>query len=128
MAVAIMRAENITKTFPGVKALDKVSLDLFRGEVHAVVGENGAGKSTLMNTLGCLDLPTSGSYRLDGQEMVGLSRDERARIRNRRLGFVFQNFNLLSRTSALENVELPLLYSPHISARARRQRARGRHP
>lgn len=126
--MALIELVDVTKTYDlgevQVHALRETSLVVERGEFVALIGPSGSGKSTLMNTLGCLDLPTSGSYRLDGQEMVGLSRDERARIRNRRLGFVFQNFNLLSRTSALENVELPLLYSPHISARARRQRAR----
>jgi ABC-type lipoprotein export system ATPase subunit len=76
-----------------------------------------------MNTLGCLDRPTSGSYLLDGEEIVSMSRDERARIRNRQIGFVFQNFNLLNRTSALENVEVPLLYAKHVSARERRELA-----
>src|SRR4051794_29292202 len=87
------------------------------------MGPSGSGKSTLMNTLGCLDRPTRGSYLLAGEEVATLSRDERAVIRNQRLGFVFQNFNLLARTTALENVELPLLYSRGISARERRQRA-----
>src|SRR5205823_14003026 len=89
----------------------------------ALVGPSGSGKSTLMNLVGCLDRPTRGSYRLAGEEVAQMSRDERARIRNQRLGFVFQNFNLLARTSALENVELPLLYARGISARERRQRA-----
>jgi ABC-type lipoprotein export system ATPase subunit len=88
-----------------------------------LIGPSGSGKSTLMNTLGCLDRPTTGSYRLAGEEVANISRDERARIRNQRLGFVFQNFNLLNRTSALENVELPLLYASGVSARERRQRA-----
>ena len=88
-----------------------------------MVGPSGSGKSTLMNTLGCLDRPTGGSYLLDGEEIVSMSRDERARIRNRQIGFVFQNFNLLNRTSALENVEVPLLYAKHISARERHERA-----
>ena len=116
-------AENITKKFSGVTALDNVCLELHSGKVNAILGENGAGKSTLMNTLGCLDRPTSGSYKLDGQEIVTMGAAERARIRNRQIGFVFQNFNLLVRTSAVENVELPLMYGPYQSARARRDRA-----
>src|SRR5688572_26236365 len=88
------------------------------------MGASGSGKSTLMNTLGCLDRPTSGSYLLAGVEIATMSRDERARIRNQRIGFVFQNFNLLARTTALDNVELPLLYSKAISARERHRRAR----
>jgi ABC-type lipoprotein export system ATPase subunit len=106
-----------------VEALRPTSLDIDRGEYVALVGPSGSGKSTLMNTLGCLDRPTSGSYLLDGEEIVSMSRDERARIRNRQIGFVFQNFNLLNRTSALENVEVPLLYAKHVSARERRERA-----
>src|SRR5688572_7736295 len=99
------------------------NLDIDQGESVALIGPSGSGKSTLMNTLGCLDRPTKGSYRLAGEEVATMSRDERAVIRNQRLGFVFQNFNLLARTTALENVELPLLYSPGISARERRRRA-----
>jgi ABC-type lipoprotein export system ATPase subunit len=106
-----------------VEALRPTSLDIDRGEYVALVGPSGSGKSTLMNTLGCLDRPTSGSYLLDGEEIVSMSRDERAHIRNRQIGFVFQNFNLLNRTSALENVEVPLLYAKHVSARERRERA-----
>jgi ABC-type lipoprotein export system ATPase subunit len=106
-----------------VEALRPTSLDIDRGEYVALVGPSGSGKSTLMNTLGCLDRPTSGSYLLDGEEIVSMSRDERARIRNRQIGFVFQNFNLLNRTSALENVEVPLLYAKHVSARERHERA-----
>jgi putative ABC transport system ATP-binding protein len=106
-----------------VEALRSASLDIEQGEYLALVGPSGSGKSTLMNTLGCLDRPTRGSYRLAGEEVATMTRDQRARIRNQRLGFVFQNFNLLARTSALENVELPLLYSQGISARQRRQRA-----
>lgn len=106
-----------------VIALAGANLTIERGEYVALIGPSGSGKSTLMNTLGCLDRPTSGSYLLDGEEVATMSRDQRAVIRNRQIGFVFQNFNLLVRTSALENVELPLLYSKGISVRERRERA-----
>ena len=106
-----------------VEALKEASLDIDQGEYIALIGPSGSGKSTLMNTLGCLDRPTRGSYKLAGEEVATMSRDERARIRNQRLGFVFQNFNLLARTTALENVELPLLYGRGISARERHRRA-----
>jgi ABC-type lipoprotein export system ATPase subunit len=106
-----------------VKALDGITLDIRQAEYVALVGASGSGKSTLMNTLGCLDRPTSGSYRLAGKEVTSLSHDARARLRNEQIGFVFQNFNLLNRTSALENVELPLLYGKHVGPRARHRRA-----
>ena len=106
-----------------VKALDGVTLNIDEGEYVSLIGQSGSGKSTLMNTLGCLDRPSSGSYKLDGGEVTQLSLDGRARLRNEKIGFVFQSFNLLSRTSAIENVELPLLYSKGISARQRRKRA-----
>lgn len=106
-----------------VHALRSVTLDVELGEFIALIGASGSGKSTLMNTLGCLDRPTQGSYLLAGEEIVTMSRDQRAGIRNRQLGFVFQNFNLLNRTSALENVELPLLYGRKVSVKERRDRA-----
>jgi putative ABC transport system ATP-binding protein len=106
-----------------VTALNGVSLDIDQGEFVALIGPSGSGKSTLMNTLGCLDRPTRGSYRLAGDEVAGLSPDELARLRNRRIGFVFQSFNLLARTTALENVEAPLLYDPSCPRRQRKRRA-----
>jgi putative ABC transport system ATP-binding protein len=107
-----------------VQALCGVSLDIDRGEYVALMGPSGSGKSTLMNTLGCLDRPSSGSYMLEGDEVVEMSQDRRAKLRNLKIGFVFQNFNLLSRTSALENVELPLLYSGRFVSRKRHERAK----
>ena len=106
-----------------VRALDGVSLAIDEGEFVAIMGSSGSGKSTMLNILGCLDTPTEGSYLLDGVEVAERSRTELARIRNRKLGFVFQNFNLLPRTSALENVELPDLYMGRLGRRARRARA-----
>jgi putative ABC transport system ATP-binding protein len=107
-----------------VKALDQVSLTIERGELMAIMGHSGSGKSTLMNILGCLDQPTEGHYFLEGIDVAGLARDDLSEIRNRKIGFVFQGFNLLPRTSALENVELPLLYSG-VAVKERREKAMG---
>ncbi len=111
----LVRLDDVVKTYQmgdvEVHALRGVSLLIEHGEFTAVMGASGSGKSTLMNLLGCLDRPTRGRYLLEGREVSSLSTDQLAEIRNRTIGFVFQNFNLLSRTSALENVELPLLYA-----------------
>jgi putative ABC transport system ATP-binding protein len=110
----IIQTDKLTKTYGSgtneVHALRDVDLTITRGELVAVMGASGSGKSTLMNLLGCLDTPTSGSYTLDGARVDGLGKNELAAIRNQKLGFVFQGFNLLARTSAVKNVELPMLY------------------
>ena len=122
----MLELEHITKVYRTgaieVRALDDVSLHVDEGEMLAIMGASGSGKSTMMNILGCLDAPTTGSYRLDGQDVLRLSDNKLAAIRNRKIGFVFQAFNLLPRTSAQRNVELPLVYAGE-GNRARRARA-----
>jgi putative ABC transport system ATP-binding protein len=113
--MALIEVEEITKTYRlgdiAVNALARVSLAIGKGEFIAIMGPSGSGKSTFMNILGCLDRPTGGRYLLEGTDVAHLERDELAAIRNKKIGFVFQGFNLLPRTSALENVELPMLYN-----------------
>src|SRR5581483_1929519 len=125
--MTLIKLSNLSKIYDlgevKVVALKGVSLEIQDGEFVALIGPSGSGKSTLMNTLGCLDRPTSGSYRLAGEEVAGLNPDQLAQLRNRRIGFIFQSFNLLSRTTALENVEAPLLYNPDCPRSQRRQRA-----
>lgn len=120
----MLELENVTKVYKAgqteVPALRGISCRIESGEMVSIVGPSGSGKSTLMNIIGCLDRPTSGKYRLDGIEVDGLNDNQLAEIRNKKIGFVFQSFNLLSRTTALANVELPLIYS---GASNRRQRA-----
>ena len=126
--MALIELDDVWKVYDlgevKVEALRSATLHIEQGEYVALLGPSGSGKSTLMNTLGCLDRPTNGTYRLGGETVSAMARNARAKIRNRRIGFVFQNFNLLARTSALENVELPLLYARGISARERRKRAK----
>ncbi len=125
--MALIEAQKLSKVYSlgdvEVRALDGISTMIEKEEFVAIMGQSGSGKSTFMNVLGCLDTPTEGHYLLDGVDTGGLSRDALAEIRNKKLGFVFQGFNLLSRTSAIENVELPLLYNG-ISAHERHERSR----
>ncbi|TFU93927.1 ABC transporter ATP-binding protein [Barnesiella sp. WM24] len=123
----IIRIENLRREFivggEKVKALRGVSFTIREGEFVTIMGTSGSGKSTLLNLLGCLDTPTSGEYLLDGMSVQSMSKNRRAMTRNRKIGFVFQNYNLLPKTTAIENVELPLLYNPEVNAAERRKRA-----
>jgi len=124
--MALIEAHKISKVYRlgdiDVRALDGISTTIEKGEFVAIMGQSGSGKSTFMNVLGCLDTPTDGHYLLDGVDTGELSRDKLAEIRNKKLGFVFQGFNLLPRTSAIENIELPMLYNG-LAAQERRERA-----
>ena len=115
MKPPVIKLKNIGKTYSNgkveVKALRSIDLEIAQGEFVAIMGSSGSGKSTLMNILGCLDTQSRGDYMLDGTDIIGLETDEKAEIRSTKIGFVFQSFNLLPRTTALENVELPLVYS-----------------
>ncbi len=123
----VIEVSDLSRTYKtgdvAVQALRTATFKIPQGDFVAIMGPSGSGKSTTMNILGCLDRPTGGSYYLDGMEVSKLSRDELAGIRNKKIGFVFQGFNLLARTTALENVELPLLYGNYPSAKDRRQRS-----
>lgn len=127
MSKAIIQIENLRREFvmgeETVRALKGVSFTIQEGEFVTVMGASGSGKSTLLNILGCLDQASQGLYKIDEVEVKNLSRNELARIRNEKIGFIFQSYNLLPRTSALENVELPLLYNHRIQSRERRERA-----
>jgi putative ABC transport system ATP-binding protein len=123
----IIKVEDLRRNFEvggeTVHALRGVSFTIYEGEFVTIMGTSGSGKSTLLNTLGCLDTPTSGEYILDGAKVRTMSKNERAKLRNRKIGFVFQNYNLLPKTTSIENVELPLLYNSGVSAKERRERA-----
>lgn len=123
----IIRVENIKRDFvvgdEVVHALRGVNFTINEGEFVTIMGTSGSGKSTLLNILGCLDTPTSGDYYLDGVSVRTMNKNDRATLRNRKIGFVFQSYNLLAKTTAIENVELPLMYNPTISAKLRRERA-----
>lgn len=123
----IIRVEKLRREFivggEKVKALRGVSFSILAGEFVTIMGASGSGKSTLLNLLGCLDTPTSGKYELDGVSVQSMSKNQRAVTRNRKIGFVFQNYNLMPKTTAIENVELPLLYNSEVGAKERKERA-----
>ena len=127
MSKTVIELQNIRRDFQvgdeTVPALRGVSFSITEGEFVTIMGTSGSGKSTLLNTLGCLDTPTSGEYLLDGISVRTMSKPQRAILRNRKIGFVFQNYNLLAKTTAVENVELPLMYNASVSAAERKQRA-----
>lgn len=127
MEKEVIRLENIKRDFKVgseiVHALRGISFSIKEGEFVTIMGTSGSGKSTLLNTLGCLDTPTSGEYYLDGVAVRTMNKDQRATLRNRKIGFVFQNYNLLAKTTAIENVELPLLYNPKYSKKERQEMA-----
>lgn len=127
MSKPVIELQNVKRKFivgdEVVRALRGVSFTINEGEFVTIMGTSGSGKSTLLNTLGCLDTPTSGEYILDGVPVRTMSRSQRAILRNRKIGFVFQNYNLLAKTTAVENVELPLMYNNEVSASERRRRA-----
>lgn len=128
MTKEIIRVENLRRHFmvgnEVVKALRSINFTIEEGEFVTIMGTSGSGKSTLLNTLGCLDTPTSGEYYLDGIAVREMGQNERARLRCRKIGFIFQNYNLLPKTTALENVELPLLYNSKVTAQQRAERAK----
>lgn len=123
----VIELDNVKRDFvvgdETVHALRGVSFKIFEGEFVTIMGKSGSGKSTLLNQLGCLDTPTSGEYYLNGVSVRTMSRSQRAVLRNRKIGFIFQNYNLLPKTTSVENVELPLMYNTSVSARERRERA-----
>ncbi|RAJ11463.1 ABC transporter ATP-binding protein [Arenibacter echinorum] len=127
MSKEIIKIEDLTREFimgaETVRALRGISFTIKEGEFVTIMGSSGSGKSTLLNILGCLDQPTSGIYEIDGVKMKDLSKNQLATIRNEKIGFIFQSYNLLARTSALENVELPLFYNSKVSSEERRDRA-----
>lgn len=127
MNKVVIELDNVRRDFvvgeETVHALRGVSFKIYEGEFVTIMGKSGSGKSTLLNQLGCLDTPTSGEYYLDGVSVRTMSKSQRAVLRNRKIGFIFQNYNLLPKTTSVENVELPLMYNSEVSSRERRQRA-----
>lgn len=127
MEKPIIQLENIQRNFivgsETVHALRGVTFSIIPGEFVTIMGSSGSGKSTLLNTLGCLDTPSEGEYYLDGYSVKQMGKNERARLRNNKIGFVFQSYNLLPKTNALENVELPLMYNPNVTAKLRKEKA-----